>query len=294
MVFTATPTERWLSLMTGSFLALMPLATGFITSFLAAKSTSQSGPKLWLGLPVLITILFLAGATTFLWEGWICMVMYLPLGLAMSILGASLGVYSARRYPRNTLLSIGLLPFIVSPIEQIIGPTQDLRVVETSTDIAASPATIWNNIKRVAPIQPREEQYSWTQSIGFPRPIEATLSFECLSAVREATFAGGVLFIETVTAWEPEKRLSFHIRADKIPAQTLDDHVTIGGPYFDVLQGEYRLEPLPNGRVRLHLSSRHRLSTTFNAYGRLWTDAVMKDIQKNVLHVVRNRSELTP
>jgi hypothetical protein len=111
--------------------------------------------------------------------------------------------------------------------------------------------------------------------------------------VRHATFAGGVLFVETVTVWEPERRLAFTIRADtvNIPARTLDEHVTIGGPYFDTLQGQYRLEALDAGRTLLHLSSRHRLSTTFNFYARVWTDAVMRDIQKNILHVVRNRCE---
>jgi len=212
----------------------------------------------------------------------------------MSIAGAASGVISARRYPRNTLLSIGLLPFLLSPLEKAIGPTQDLRIVQTSIDIAATPTTIWNNIKRVPAIQPQEEQYSWTQSIGFPRPIEATLSYEGVGAIREASFAGGVLFIETVSTWQPEQRLTFSIRADKIPAQALDAHVTIGGPYFDVLEGEYRLEPLHGGRIRLHLSSRHRLSTTFNAYSQLWTDAVMKDIQQNILHVIRKRCELKP
>ena len=149
------------------------------------------------------------------------------------------------------------------------------------------------NIKRVAPIQREEEKYSWTQAIGFPRPIEATLSHDGAGAVRHATFDGGLLFIETVTVWEPGHRLAFDIRADTahIPAHTLDSHVTIGGPYFDALEGEYRIEPLGEGRVRLHLTSRHRLSTTFNFYGSLWTDFVMRDIQENILHVIRLRCE---
>jgi hypothetical protein len=110
--------------------------------------------------------------------------------------------------------------------------------------------------------------------------------------VRHATFAGGVLFIETVTEWDAGRRLGFDIRADtaSIPPHTLDEHVTIGGRYFDTLHGEYRIEARPDGTTLLHLSSRHRLSTTFNFYARLWTDAVMRDIQDNILFVIRNRS----
>ena len=70
------------------------------------------------------------------------------------------------------------------------------------------------------------------------------------------------------------------------------EHVTVGGKFFDVLYGEYRLEPLSNGGTRLHLLSRHRVSTDFNWYAHLWTDAVMSDLQQRILLVVKNRSEL--
>lgn len=70
----------------------------------------------------------------------------------------------------------------------------------------------------------------------------------------------------------------------------LDEHVTIGGAYFDVLDGEYRLEQRPDG-ILLHLSSRERLSTHLNPYAGIWTDAVMEAIQKQILAVIRNRCE---
>ena len=90
-----------------------------------------------------------------------------------------------------------------------------------------------------------------------------------------------------------ERRLGFTIAAqtDLIPPTTLDEHVRVGGPYFDVLRGEYRLEPLGSGTTRLHLSSRHRISTDFNWYAHLWTDAVMLDLQKRILFVIRQRCE---
>ena len=61
-----------------------------------------------------------------------------------------------------------------------------------------------------------------------------------------------MFFPETVDVWEPQKRLGFTIAAeiDKIPATTLDEHVRVGGEYFDVLRGEYRLEPLAKNLTR--------------------------------------------
>ena len=67
--------------------------------------------------------------------------------------------------------------------------------------------------------------------------------------------------------------------------------MTIGGPFFDVLRGEYLLAPGPAGSTRLILTSRHRLSTHFNGYAGLWVEAVMSDIQRGILSVVLRRAE---
>jgi hypothetical protein len=114
-----------------------------------------------------------------------------------------------------------------------------------------------------------------------------------VGGVRHASFERGLTFIETVTNWEPEQRLAFTIKADTehIPPTTLDQHVTIGGRYFDVLDGEYRIERLADGDTLLHLESRQRLSTDFNAYAGLWTDAVMNSLQSSILEVVQHRCE---
>jgi len=42
---------------------------------------------------------------------------------------------------------------------------------------------------------------------------------------------------------------------------------------------------------RLVLTSTHRLSTHFNPSAALWVDAVMSDIQRGIVDVVRHRAE---
>jgi hypothetical protein len=185
------------------------------------------------------------------------------------------------------------LPLLMSGVEQRFLQQRDLRNVENVVDIQAEPSVVWKNIERVPRIDPAELQRSWSHAIGFPNPVEATLSQEGIGGVRHASFEGGVLFIETIDTWEPEHRLGFSIRAqtEQIPPTTLDEHVTVGGKFFDVLHGEYTLESLASGGTRLHLVSRHRVSTDFNWYAHLWTDAVMNDLQRRILLVVKNRSE---
>lgn len=292
LAFTFNWGKGLLGVMTAGFLLVVPLAVGFISVFLAERA-ERRGPLTWLGLPVLTTLALFLGAFLLFWEGIICLTMLMPVAIVMAMLGGLAGAFCARRFGRTSLVCVAILPFVVAAAERWAGPSYEVREVATSIRIQASPSTVWKQIERVPPIRPEEQRFSWSQKIGFPRPIEATLSGEGVGAVRHATFAGGVLFIETVTEWEPEQRLGFDIRADtvNIPPHTLDEHVTIGGPYFDTLHGEYWIEPLRDGTTLLHLVSRHRLSTTFNFYARLWVDGVMRDIQENILYVIRNRCE---
>ncbi len=185
------------------------------------------------------------------------------------------------------------MPFLISPWEAKVFQQNQIRTVENRIDVSASPAVVWQNIKRVSAIQPNELSHSWVRDIGFPAPVAATLSYEGLGGVRNASFTGNVVFIETVDVWEPEQRLAFSIKADAehIPDTSLDEHVKVGGRYFDVLRGEYRLEPLSDDRVRLHLSSQHRITTDFNWYSRWWTDGIMSEMQRNILEVVKARCE---
>lgn len=85
----------------------------------------------------------------------------------------------------------------------------------------------------------------------------------------------------------------FSIRANTfdIPSTTLDEHILIGGKYFDVLDGTYELEKLGENKYRLHLYSNFKMNTTFNFYSGLWGKIIMKDIQNNILKIEKKRAE---
>ncbi len=278
-----------------SFLILLPLAMGYLTVYYVERLQANTF-FYWMTLPWLPMTFALLGTYLALWEGLICIVMFAPIGYLFSSVGGVTAGFIARANrtaaAKNSLLAcIIVLPILVGPIEGTIPTQRDIRSVESEITIAAPAATVWSNIARVPAIQRNELTPSWSRKIGFPDPIEATLSREGVGGVRHATFRGGVLFVETVNVWEPQQRLQFSIRVGNIPPTTLDEHVTVGGKYFDVLQGEYQLEPLADGSTRLHLISHHRLDTDFNWYAHLWTDAVMRDIQRNILRVIKNRCE---
>jgi hypothetical protein len=285
------------SLMSLAFLFLVPFTIGYLTLAAAPREALESRAYVvfmpWMAVAFGIVGVWLSG-----WEGKICITMLLPIFLPMANAGGAAALSVRRRQDGGRLSSVALvavllLPYLAGAAESGIPTPSQLRVVEESIDIRAAPAAVWTQIARVPRISPREYPTSLVHRIGFPRPVEATLSHEGVGGVRRASFERGVVFTETVTTWRPGSELAFTIQADPatIPAAALDPHVTVGGEYFDVLDGSYRIESLAGGRVRLHLASTHRLSTRFNPYASLWSDLVMRQIQRNILGVVKARAE---
>ncbi|HLJ85740.1 MAG TPA: hypothetical protein VKZ53_02900 [Candidatus Angelobacter sp.] len=281
--------------MTAAFVCAMPFALGFLSVFLAEI---KQPTRIWIRclLPWVPLASALGVMMLVLLEGSICVILFAPIGMVRATLGGIAagvvgGMVRSRRSRHMTLGCVALLPFLIVPWEGHVLHRLEMRDVENVIDIHAPAEVVWKNIERVPLIRKDELGFSWSRSIGLPDPLEATLSHEGIGGVRQASFERGLSFVETVDVWEPQQRLAFSIRANPIPRETLDEHVTVGGPYFDVLRGGYRLEPLPNGTLRLHLSSQHRLSTDFNWYAHIWTDAMMSDLQSNILLVIRKRCE---
>lgn len=283
-----------------AFLFVVPFALGAVTAFFAPRVSRFR----WFGfvlLPIVPCTLLMGAVLLLAWEGMICIALAAPIFLAMAMLGGvAMGVFIVRdergggRYGHSSIGAVALcvvLPFLMAPAEARVAVPESTRVVLTSIAIDAAAAAVWRQIVRVPAIGESEQPGSLFHRIGIPRPVEATLSHEGVGGVRRARFDSGIEFDETVTEWTEGRGFAFDIRVepDSIGA-TLDRHVRVGGEYFDVLEGRFRIEPAERGVV-LHLTSRHRLNTRFNAYAGLWTDAIMRDIHRTVCAVVKRRSE---
>lgn len=280
------------SVMSVAFLCGVPFSMGYAVVYLG----NIRGLLRAIWFPQMAALASLALALLFALEGFICVVFWLPAYLSLTALGGVLARLVARRRQKRQAITFGFvlaLPYGLAVAEQRVPTDLDLRSVATSIDIGASPTAVWEEIVDVPVITESEHDFAWSHWIGFPRPVSARTSARALGALREARFERGVVFYERVTRYEVENALEFSIKADArtIPRDALDEHVTLGGPYFDVLQGAYRIETLGNGRVRLHLSSTQRLSTHFNAYAAAWSDFVMRDTQDYILRIVARRAE---
>ena len=274
--------------MTLAFLVVVPPVIGYLTVAVKENPSRRSAIITpWISCLVIVVITMFVGL-----EGAICVAMGLPLMMILSSIGG-LVARSSGRYKQRAAPVLLILPYIVAPIENQRPNRPEIITTATQIVINAPVSTIWPLVVSVDSIKPSEMRRALFTTIGFPRPVSAVLSHEGLGGVRRAKFTGGLVFTETVTDWRPGVQLSFTIRpnTNEIPPGTLDPHVTIGGPYFDVLTGTYTLEAMGPNTTLLRLFSRHRVSTPFNGYSGLWADQIMKSIQTNILEVIRARAE---
>ena len=293
--------QNAISILSIGFLCGTPFVIGVVSEYFAIIERGEHRRRIGKAIigpwgPV-ITATLIVGVLGI--EGIICIVMMLPLWLGLASIGGLAGRFAARRKLVRSgavLCAALLLPVLVTIGEAPFPAEDQIATVENTIDIDAAPGVVWNEIKSVRKIEASEHRPSLFTSMGFPRPLEAVLDSERVGGIRRATFEGGVVFTETVTAFQPGKEIAFTIKAntDQIPASTMDEHIKIGGQYFDVLNGRYVIEPLSEHSVRLHLSSQHRLSTHLNWYAGLWSSRIMGSIQSNILSVIKDRAEAAP
>jgi len=276
------------------FLLGVPFLIGYITVYIAEKNYIYKMPFAIFTPWISIMALFLL-TLAFSVEGWACWIMALPIFLIASSFGGLWAHNVRKRQNKNKLqLSIVLLlPFIVAPIEHYIGASTKVSQAYTEITIHATKRQIWQNVTRVRTIDQKQDSASFTRSLGFPRPIKAELDKEAVGGRRKAIFDKGLVFDEEVIAYQPEKSMTFTIHANPydIPSTTMDKHIVIGGDYFDVLTGTYQLEQIGPNTCKLHLYSSFKLHTTFNFYADIWAGLIMKDIQQNILKVIKERAE---
>lgn len=280
--------------MSVSFLVCLPTITGVLTIyFSSAENAKRFSYKFF--VPWIPVIIFLFFTLAIAWEGWACWLMVLPLFLIAASIGGLIGAYFKLRKKENKVyISIlALLPIFNSPVENFIGAIPGTYKAYTFIDINSTQDKIWSNVTRVREIKEEQDKGWLTKSLGFPRPVKAELNFEGVGAYREAKFTNGLIFHETVSEYVNKTKMAFSIKAypHEIPSTTMDKHVVIGGQYFDVLNGTYELEKLNDKTYRLHLYSHFKLTTTFNFYASWWAKWIMKDIQNNILQVVKQRAE---
>ncbi len=229
-------------------------------------------------------------------EGLICLLMALPLALALAAFGVAIGQSMLRPGARKTaaaLLWAGsclLSAPLVAGLERTWPPAAPLYRVDSFVEIDAPPERVWPLVIAFPALEPPSE---WMFRAGLAYPIRARIEGVGVGAIRYCEFSTGA-FVEPITAWDVNRRLAFRVSANPPPMKELsffDVHPAHLEGFLVSQQGEFRLEPLDNGRrTRLHGTTWYRHGLEPAGYWRWWSDEIIHRIHLRVLRHIAQRA----
>ena len=255
-----------------TYLFIIPTILGIIPLIFADNDKLKSYKNIifipWLTVTTFFLTMFLFGI-----EDFICLLILAAPYFILGTIGALIYkiVQINRQKSKGKLLVLVLLPFLFAPLEESLIIPSDTYNVTSEVIINETPENIWNNIVEVQKIESKEYNSGFFNSIGIPRPLSASVDKKELGGQRIGNFEGGLMFIETITKYEENKKVSFDIKIDPttIRQKVFDQHV-LNGNYFTFVDATYELTELKNEQVKLTLSSRYRLTSTINFYSKFW------------------------
>jgi len=214
-------------------------------------------------------------------------------GLVGLVMGA---ICRITNWPHRAIVSsVALLPLLGGAVEQRVDTTNLERVQQREVFVAAAPETIWRVLIDTRDIHPDEVESAWMYRIGVPTPQAGVGDLRDGEHLRHITMGKGVHFDQVATDWDVGRRVTWRYRFadDSFPPGALDDHVRIGGQYFDVSECSYSLKPVAGG-TQLAIRMKYRVSTHFNWYAAPVADWLVGDFAEVILDFYAKRAALAP
>lgn len=279
--------------MMGSFIYLSPMLVGVVTVYVAERIKRRSWGYYFLA-PFVANCLFVIGTLAILIEGLICAVVIIPLfallgGLGGLVMGA---ICRLTNWPGKAVYSFMVLPLVLGGLETNLPLPEEISTVERSVLINATPDAVWREINAVRNIKPEEVNNAWAYRIGVPLPVSGVTEQTPDGPVRRIKMGKGIYFDQVFVDWRENRYVRWHYRfyEDSFPPKALDDHVMIGGHYFDIEETSYMLEPKGSG-TELTINMRYRVSTQFNWYADPIARLLFGNFEEVILDFYRRRSE---
>jgi hypothetical protein len=284
------------SAMSGFFIYFAPIAVSAVSVYLAERTRRRSWSSyFWTG--AMANALFVLGTLVVLIEGLICAIIIVPLfmfigGLGGLIMGA---ICRWMIFPRTSVLSFVTLPVVLA---LVVPPTENvplMGVIERSVIVNAAPEKVWPHLLNAERIQPNEVAHGWLYRIGVPLPeagVTARLD-DGKNLVRHITMGKKIHFEQRSNEWRENQFVHWKYRFadDSFPPHALDDHVKIGGDFFDIIDTRYSLAPLTDGTTQLSVKIHYRVSTDFNWYANGVAKLLIGNFEDVILDFYRVRSE---
>lgn len=280
-------------MLTVAFLLFLPFSLGAIMEYVKSLKSPNSLKQTFLQQIYILFGIIVVGVVI-LREGGICLIMAAPIFFLCSTLGATCMHFLCRRLwkPYNKVYSIVLLPLLglllLPDFSQYHNglTRQEIIVNAPIQDVFAS----INNIQQ---IQSSEIKFSPIFLMGFPKPISGMTEQTDNGLIRQIYWQRGIHFQEKITQSHAPTQLAwtYVFNQESFPKGSLDDHLKIGGAYFNLLTTDYQLEAISPQQTKMVLTIDYRLSTEVNWYADLWTRYVLNEFSDVVLNIYKHRLE---
>ncbi|MBW8807860.1 MAG: SRPBCC family protein [Lysobacter sp.] len=275
------------------FILMAPFAIGAMTVYLAERTAPRSA-LYHAFMPMLSVALCVLASMLLLWEGLICVIIVLPLFAFMGALGGLImgQICRVRAAKAPTVYSFVALPLVLGMLGVGQDTPQRFEHVERRVLIQAAPADVWKVLLDADHIQASEVDRAWMYRIGVPTPLTGLTHETRDGLVREVRMGKGIHFQQVSADWKPRQyvRWQYLFADDSVPAGALDDHVRIGGPYFDLLDTRYTLTPRGDA-TELSIRMDYRVSTGFNWYTVPLANWLIGDFSQVIPDFYRHRAE---
>ncbi len=294
LVFSGSPGGPFAAMM-ASFVYLVPLVVGAVTVYVAERKYRRS---FWyyLWAPFIANALFVLGTLVIMIEGLICAVVIVPLFATIGVVGGlAMGmVCRLTRWPKHTLYSLAFLPLLFGGLEGNMATPSRIDSVERTVVIRAAPDVVWRQIMHADAIQPDEMRHAWIFRIGVPLPLAGVVEESPDGPVRKIRMGKNVHYDQIFTEIQEHRYVHFIYRLypDSFPPHALDDHVVVGGYYFDIRDTSYRLTPVGEG-TELTIRMGYRVTTQFNWYAETLARYLLGNFEHTILDFYRIRSEMS-
>lgn len=293
LVFSGSAGEAYTPMM-ASFLFLVPAIVGASAVLIEERRRRHRWTRHF-ALGAMTNLAFVIGTFAVMLEGLICAILVVPLFMVVGGLGGVLMGLACRLVarPDRALYCLVPLPLLLGAFEQHLPPPIEVDHVERVRLVAASPQRIWQLLENAPAIQPVEVEDAWMYRIGVPLPRAGLTEQTPAGPVRHVTMGRGVHFDQVAERWQPNEhvRWVYRFTADSFPPRALDDHVRIGGHYFDLIDTAYTLTPTSDGRTELRILMHYRVSTMFNWYARPIARWLISNFEEVILGFYARRAE---
>ncbi|WP_431266129.1 SRPBCC family protein [Roseateles chitinivorans] len=282
--------------MSTGFVLMTPVVLGAVTVYVMRAAPGRPGPT-WMQVvfvPWGAAALMMVGAMVTLLEGAICVVILSPVFLVLASIGGVL-MNLVLKTTRVGTLQFGVLAALPLLFTAVEGPltVERWQRIDRSVVVETAPDRVWSEIVAARDIHPEEFPRTWIHLIGVPRPVEGVNHATPQGEVRESRWERGVHFLGRVTERVEGRQLAwrYEFSPDSFPPGTMDDHVVIGGRYFDLGETRFTLTPLDATHTRLDIEAHYRVTSSINVYAVPVADFLGRDFVDGLLTFYKRRSE---